>query len=70
MQIADLKAQLSREDRLWREKFNSQTKGNQEKTTVLQQKVNDLQRQNATLSKGNKRTNVNSITPNDSPLLS
>lgn len=66
--IADLKAQLSREDRVWREKFNNQNKSHQEKLTQFQQKLVDLQRQNATLSK-NKR-NVNAITPNDSPLLS
>jgi len=66
--IADLKAQLSREDRVWREKFNNQNKMHQERITQAQQKLVELQRQNATLSKANKR--VKDVTPNDSPLLS
>lgn len=39
----------------------------------MQQKLLELQKQNATLSKANKRVNNNvnnnTITPNDSPLL-
>jgi len=59
---------LSREDRVWREKFNNQNKMHQERITQAQQKLVELQRQNATLSKANKR--VKDVTPNDSPLLS
>jgi len=66
--IADLKAQLSRDDRVWREKFNNQNKMHQEKMTQMQHKLVDLQKQNASLSKANKR--VKDVTPNDSPLLS
>lgn len=67
--IAELRSQLSREEREWREKLQQCQKGSSEKTTQLQQKISQLLKQNASLSKASKKTITNNNTPSDSPLL-
>jgi chromosome segregation ATPase len=66
--IAELTAKQKREEREWREKLTSHQKSNSEKFDTLQQRMANLQKQNASLAKAGKKQYSN-ITPNDSPLL-
>jgi hypothetical protein len=60
-----LKSEISKEQREAREKLTDVQKRHSEKIQDLQQKIAQLSKQNATLTKAAKKC----ITPNDSPLL-
>lgn len=69
--IAELSAVMKREEREWREKLVSEQKKQLEKSESYQQKIVQLQKQNATLSKMAKKSNNTKLqeSPTDSPLL-
>ncbi|RWS28766.1 protein FAM76A-like protein [Leptotrombidium deliense] len=69
--IAELRSQIKREEREWRDKLLNAQKSHNEKYSQLQERNTQLQKQVASLSKANKKSsnNVNNVTPNDSPLL-
>jgi chromosome segregation ATPase len=65
VKINELKSEISKEQREAREKLTDVQKRHSEKIQDLQQKIAQLSKQNATLTKAAKKC----ITPNDSPLL-
>ena len=69
--IAELSALMKREEREWREKLAAEQKKQLEKSESYQQKILQLQKQNATLSKMAKKSNNTKLqeSPTDSPLL-
>lgn len=69
--IAELSALMKREEREWREKLTADQKKQLEKCESYQQKILQLQKQNATLSKMAKKSNNTKLqeSPTDSPLL-
>ena len=69
-QIAELNGLMKREEREWREKLLNMEKKLADKSESYQQKIQTLQKQNASLSKLSKKSN-NRIqdSPSDSPLL-
>lgn len=69
--IAELSAVMKREEREFREKILSEQKKQLEKSESYQQKISQLQKQNATLAKLAKKSNSSKPqeSPTDSPLL-
>lgn len=69
--IAELSAVMKREEREFREKMVSEQKKQLEKSESYQQKISQLQKQNATLAKLAKKSNSSKVqeSPTDSPLL-
>lgn len=69
-QIAELNAVKTREERDWREKLLNMEKKFAEKSDSYQQKIQALQKQNASLSKQSKKVITRTQdSPSDSPLL-